>query len=316
MVKHFLRLSDHTREDLESLIEEGVAGKKDPTRFADRLRGKTLLMIFEKPSLRTRLSFEVGMTQMGGHAIFYSVKDSPLGKKETIADTARVASRMVDLVMARLNHHTDLAEFAEHASVPVINAMSDIAHPCQILSDLMTLRERWGRLDPGRKLAYFGDCCNNVTYSLMIGGLIFGFEVAVACPVGEEFEPEAWVLDEARSLAKSHGGSLRVTHDAREAAREADVLYTDSWMSYHIPKEKEPERIRALIPYQVNAEILALAKKAAVFMNCLPAWRGHEQTAEVIDGPRSIVFEQAENRLHAQKALMAWLAGSRNQVSA
>lgn len=306
-MKHFLRLSDHTPDDLQSMIESAIAIKKDPASAATEVAGKTLLMIFEKPSLRTRLSFEVGMTQMGGNAIFYSVKDSPLGRKESIDDTSKVASRMVDFVMARLNRHADLAEFAASASIPVINGMCDIAHPCQILSDLLTLRERWGTLDAGRRVAYVGDSCNNVTYSWIVGGIMMGFEVVVACPDTADTRPEAWILAEAAELSKRYGGSVRVVHDANEGVRDADVVYTDSWMSYHISPDEEQERLKLFMPFQVTSDVMSHAKPDAVFMNCLPANREQEQTADVIDGPQSIVFDQAENRLHAQKALLVWL---------
>ncbi len=306
-MKHFLRLSDHTRDDLQALVESAVGIKSNPASVANELAAKTLLMIFEKPSLRTRLSFEVGMTQMGGNAIFYSVKDSPLGRKESIEDTSKVSSRMVDFMMARLNRHSDLAELAKSASVPVINGMCDIAHPCQILSDLLTLRERWGSLEPGRRVAYVGDSCNNVTYSWIVGGIMMGFEVVVACPDTEETRPEAWILEEAAALSKQYGGSVRVVHDANEGVRDADVVYTDSWMSYHISPDEEQARLQLFLPFQVTADVMSHAKPDAVFMNCLPANRQQEQTAEVIDGPQSIVFDQAENRLHAQKALLVWL---------
>ena len=309
-MKHFLRLNHHSPDLLRELIEEGVRIKQKPQEYADRLAAKTLLMIFEKPSLRTRLSFEVGMTQMGGSAIFYSVKDSPLGRKESISDTSKVASRMVDLVMARLNRHADLADLAENSDVPVINGMCDIAHPCQILADFMTLRERWGGLPAGKKLTYVGDSCNNVTYSLMIGGAMMGFHVAVGCPDHADFKPEEWVCKEVDELLGQYGGALTITHDAEEAADGADVVYADSWMSYHVSPEEEAERIKMLQPYQVNSALMARASSDAVFMNCLPAKRGQEQTAEVIDGPQSIVFDQAENRLHAQKALVVHLAGT------
>ena len=179
-MRHFLRLTDVTPDELRDLVERGVEVKKDPSAARTLLSAKTLLMIFEKPSLRTRLSFEVGMTETGGSAIFYSVKDSPLGRKETIADTAKVASRMVSFVMARLNRHADLRELAEFSTIPVINGMCDIAHPCQMLSDLLTLRERWGDLSKGRRFVYFGDSCNNVTYSIMVGGAMLGLDVRIA----------------------------------------------------------------------------------------------------------------------------------------
>ncbi len=210
--------------------------------------------------------------------------------------------------MARVNKKEDVRELAKHSSVPVINALDDFAHPCQILADLQTMKEKGKNMEK-MKLAYFGDGHNNVTYDLMRAAGLIGFEIAVACPSGSEYAPEKEVVDEGIRLAKKSGAKITITHDAKEAARNADVLYTDSWMSYHIPKEKEAERVEIFMPYQITKEIMKLAKPDAIFMNCLPARRGYEQTAEVIDGPQSIVFDQAENRLHAQKALMLFLLG-------
>ncbi|MEW6743049.1 MAG: ornithine carbamoyltransferase [Planctomycetota bacterium] len=307
---HLTKLPDLGPELVARIVEDGERIKADPNAVRDAMQRKTLLMIFEKPSLRTRLSFEAGMTQMGGHAIFYSIKDSPLGKKESMADTAEVASRMVDAIMARLFEHKDLLELARHSRVPVINALTNHTHPCQALADLMTIREKKGRI-AGLKLAYFGDCFNNVTHSLLYAGALTGMHVTVACPQGKQYEPDPAVLDEACHLAARSGAALQVTHDPAEAAKKADVVYTDSWMSYHIPKEKEPERVAIFGHYQVNAAVMARAKRDAIFMNCLPAIRGMEQTAEVIDGPQSVVFDQAENRLHVQKALLVALIGSK-----
>jgi ornithine carbamoyltransferase len=271
---------------------------------------KTLLMIFEKPSLRTRLSFEAGMSQMGGHAIYYHTGTSPMGSgKESISDSVRTASRFVDIIMARLFSHTDLLEMAKFASVPVINALTDDSHPCQILADLQSIEEKKGRL-AGLRLAYLGDGFNNVTHSLMIGGTKMGMHVRVGSPAGADFSPRADVVKDCEKYAAESGGSVAVTADPVEAVRDADVVYTDSWMSYHIPKEQEEERIAKFMPYQVNGELMAHARPDAVFMNCLPAIRGCEQTAEVIDGPQSIVFDEAENRLHAQKAVMLTLCHS------
>lgn len=303
MTKHLLRVTDFSSETLANVLEQSRKIKKTPEAYAFQMARRTLLMIFEKPSLRTRLSFEAGMTQMGGHAIFYSSKDSPLGTKESIEDTAKVASRMCDVIMARLFSHEQVKKLAENSQVPVINALDDFEHPCQIVADLLTIKEKLGDL-AGKRLAYFGDANNNVTHSLMTGCSLAGMSTVVACPKGAEYEPLPEVLEEARKLATSHGQSVEVVHDAEVAARGADVLYTDSWMSYHIPKDQEEARVAIFKPYQVNSKLMDLANETAVFMNCLPALRGYEQTAEVIDGPQSIVFDQAENRLHAQKAIL------------
>ena len=263
-------------------------------------------MIFAKPSLRTRISFEVGMQQLGGHAIFYSIKDSPLGKKENIHDTAKTASRFVNLIAARVFKRQDVRDLAQHAEVPVINMLDDFAHPCQMMGDFLTIKEKKGRLD-NLKISYFGDAYNNVTYDLMRIAAIFGLTLDVACPVGSECTPEQEVLDEVSQISKETGAHINVIHDAFKAAKDSDVLYTDSWMSYGIPVEKEEERRKIFIPFQVNSQIMETAKPDAIFMNCLPAKRGYEQTAEVIDGPQSIVFDQAENRLHGQKGIMLFL---------
>jgi ornithine carbamoyltransferase len=303
---HLRNLNDFTKEELKKIIEKAIEIKKNPETYSTALKDKTLLMIFEKPSLRTRVSFEVGMTQLGGHAIFYSIKDSPLGKKESIEDTAKTASRYVDLIMARLYRQEDLDALAENSSVPVINALTDKYHPCQIISDLQTIKEKKGKLKE-IKLAYMGDCNNNVTHSLLLGCTMVGMNISVACPKGKEFEPQKEVIEKAKENAKETGSKIEVLHNAQEAAKDADVIYTDSWMSYHIPEEKKEERIEIFKPFQVNEELMSKAKKNAVFMNCLPAIRGMEQTKEVIDGKQSIVFDQAENRLHAQKAIMLYL---------
>ncbi len=302
-MKQLVDLTDLSKEVILSVLERADDMKKNPLKYAESLRGKSLLMIFDKASLRTRVSFEVGMTQMSGHGIYYNVSTSPLGKKETMADTAKTASRYVDLIMARIGPHEDMIELAKESTVPVINAMTNFAHPCQILADLMTIREKKGELE-GVKLAYFGDSNNNVTHSLMFGGAIMGLNVMVACPEGADYEPLPEVLSKCRELAAASGGSVAVTHDPTEAVKDADVVYTDSWMSYHIPADEKEARIELFKPYQVNAELMSHAKNDAVFMNCLPAMREMEQTADVVDGPQSIVFDQAENRLHAQKSLM------------
>lgn len=289
--------------DMKEIIDKAMEIKADPKKFSSVMKDKTLLMIFDKPSLRTRVSFEAGMTQMGGHAIYYDVATSPLGRKETMADTAKTASRYVDLIMARIGDHKDIEELARQSDVPVINAMTNFSHPCQIAADLQTIKEKKGRLE-GLKLAFMGPGDNNVTHSMIYGCALVGIDIHVGCPKSDR--PKEDVIKEAEGLGK---GKVVITHDAENAAKDADVIVTDSWMSYHIPPEQKEERKKIYMPYQVNADLMKQAKKDAIFMNCLPAMRGMEQTAEVIDGPQSVVFDEAENRLHAQKAIMMKLLG-------
>jgi ornithine carbamoyltransferase len=310
-MKHLITLENWSTADLAELIDLADRVKAKPAEYQDAMRRRTLLMIFEKPSLRTRVSFETGVTQMGGHAIFYDLAHSPLSAgKENVADLVRVVSRYVDIIMGRLFEQAHIEEMARLASVPVINALTNYEHPCQILADLQTIREKKGALK-GLTLAYLGDGNNNVTHSLLFGCAKFGIDIRVGCPKGEEYEPLDTVLASARKFAKKSGSSVVVTADAAEAARGADVVYTDSWMSYHIPQHKQESRVKVFTPYQVNAKLMKLAKKDAIFMNCLPALRGYEQTADVIDGPQSVVFDQAENRLHIQKAIMLRLLDAR-----
>jgi len=307
---HLISLKEWSPATIRAVLDLAVKVKANPEQYYDAMYRKTLLMIFEKPSLRTRLSFEAGMTQMGGHAIYYHTGSSPMGSgKETVRDSVLAASRFVDVIMARLFKHEDLLEMAEHATVPVINALTDDSHPCQILADLQAIEEKKGALN-GLKLAYLGDGFNNVTHSLMYGGTKMGMHVSVGSPSGVNFSPRTDVVADCDAFSKESGGSVFVTDNAQEAIKDADVVYTDSWMSYHIPKDQEEERIAKFMPYQVNAELMTHAKPDAIFMNCLPAIRGCEQTAEVIDGPQSIVFDEAENRLHAQKAVILSLCNA------
>jgi ornithine carbamoyltransferase len=306
MIRNLLKVSDFSKEECERVINKSIEIKKNPKKFRSSLEGETLLMLFEKPSLRTRISFETGMQQLGGHAIFYSIKDSPLGKKENISDTARVASRFVNIIAARVYKRQDVWDLAKYADVPVINMLDDYAHPCQILGDFQTIKEKRGSLE-NFKLAYFGDGFNNVTYELMRMCAIYGLRMDVACPNNPEYSPEQSVLDEVSELSKNTGADVKVVNDALEAAKETDVIYTDSWMSYGIPSDQEEKRKKAFMPYQVTSSIMEAANSDATFMNCLPAMREYEQTAEVIDGPQSVVFDQAENRLHIQKAIMLFL---------
>ncbi len=306
-MKHLISLKDWSAEEITDVLRLAAAVKADPLQYAQALNRQTLLMIFEKPSLRTRISFETGMSQLGGHAIYYDMSTSPMGGgKETIADSIKVISRMCDLVMARLFKHRNIQEMAAHAAIPVINALTDHTHPCQILADLQTIQEKKGRLK-GLTLAFLGDGFNNVTHSLMYGCTKLGMHIRIGSP--ETQKPAVDVTDDCTKFAAASGCELVVTDDPAEAVRDADVVYTDSWMSYHIPKEEEEARVKLFTPYQVNERLIAQADADAIFMNCLPALRGYEQTAGVIDGPQSVVFDEAENRLHAQKAVMLKLCG-------
>lgn len=306
-MNHLSSLTDWSPEQLRAVLRRAADLKADPIAFADAAARKVLFMIFEKPSLRTRVSFETGIARMGGHAINYDVSTSPLGAgKESLSDTIKVVSRYADLIVARLYKHADLREMIANAGVPVINGLTDYSHPCQIMADLLTITEHKGALE-GTTLCFLGDGNNNVTHSLLFGCAMAGMNIRVGCPAGGEFEPLPEVMKKARELAEPNGGEVVVTHDAREAVRGADVVYTDSWMSYHIDPAELDDRVAEFMPYQVTAELMGLADPEAVFMNCLPAARGYEQTAEVIDGPRSVVFDQAENRMHAQNAVMLHL---------
>ncbi|MBC8207092.1 MAG: ornithine carbamoyltransferase [Kiritimatiellales bacterium] len=306
-MKHLISLKDWSPEAILEVLDLAVKVKAAPGQYADVLKQKTLLMIFEKPSLRTRISFEAGMTQLGGHAIYYDMSTSPMGGgKETIEDSIKVISRMCDMVMARLFKHEDILEMAKHATVPVINALTNNSHPCQILADLLTIQEKKGDLK-GLTLAYLGDGYNNVTHSLMYGCTKLGMNIRVGSPEG--YMPAVEVTEQCAEFAKESCSSMLITDDPAEAVKGADVVYTDSWMSYHIPKDEEAARIEVFTPYQVNEALMAQAAADAIFMNCLPALRGAEQSAGVIDGPQSVVFDEAENRLHAQKAVMLKLFG-------
>ena len=297
--RDFLNISDFDGVELESILD-GAARLKLALRSGrphPLLPGTTLAMIFEKPSLRTRTTFEAGMTQLGGHAIDLAQEHLQIGVRETIEDVGRNLCRWVDAIMARVFDHAVLERLAESSTVPVVNGLSDRSHPCQIIADLMTLRERKGSLE-GVKLAYVGDG-NNVTNSLLAAAPRLGLAMACACPAG--YEPDQHLLANA-----SDGGGSVLVDDPIEAVTDADAIYTDTWISMGQESETQ-ERIALFRPYQVNAEVMAAAKPDAVFMHCLPAHRGQEVTDEVIDGPQSVVFDQAENRLHAQKSLLIHL---------
>jgi ornithine carbamoyltransferase len=296
--RHFTRVADWSRDELLATLDLADDLKERQERREEHhlLPGRTLAMIFQKPSTRTRVSFEVGMAQLGGHALYLAASDLQLGRGETLRDTATVLSRYVDGIMIRTFAQDDVEELARHASVPVINGLTDSAHPCQALADVMTIRERLGRLE-GIRVAYFGDG-NNVCASLMVACAKLGADFVAATPEG--YEPER----EAIELAREAGGSIELTHDPGEAARGADVLYTDVWTSMGQDEERE-QRLRDLGGFGIDADLVRLAAEDAIVLHCLPAHYGEEITEDVLYGPRSAVWDQAENRLHAQKALLA-----------
>lgn len=306
--KNLLSITDLTQKKLRTVLNLAINLKREYRRAGKPktlLAGKTLIMIFEKPSLRTRLSFEIGMTQLGGHAIYLAPSDIGLGVRESVSDVAKVASRMGDIIMARTFKHRTVAELARHSHVPVINGLSDLEHPCQILADLLTILEHKGTLT-GLKFAFVGDGDNNVTHSLALASGILGIHFSVASPKG--YEMLSKVAQTANKLAKASGGSILHTTDPVRAVMGADIVYTDTWVSMGDETQKL-KRLKVFAPYQVTQKLMSHAKQSALFMHDLPAYRENEVTTEVIDGPQSIVFDQAENRLHAQKALMVYLLG-------
>lgn len=299
-VRHFLTLLDFSTDELKGLLSRAHALKAMHRRGETHLplQYKTLAMIFEKASTRTRVSFETGMTQLGGHALFLSPRDSQLGRGEPVADTARVISAMVDAVMIRAHRHDMVETFAAHSRVPVINALTDLHHPCQLLADMQTYEEHRGSI-VGRTVAWLGDG-NNVCQSYVHAAERFDFTLRIACPEGDA--PDSAILAEA-------GSRVEILRDPRAAVAGADLVVTDVWASMGQEAE-QGERSARFTPYQVDARLMELAKPDALFMHCLPAHRGEEVTAEVIDGPQSVVWDEAENRLHAQKALLEFLVTS------
>jgi len=300
--KSLASLYDLTREEIEEILKTSESLKFQLLRGEEHslLKGKTLAMIFEKPSTRTRVSFEVGMWQLGGYALYLNAIDLQLGRGETIADTAQTLSRYVNGIMARVFAHQTILDLVKYSRVPVINGLSDFTHPCQGLADLFTIYEKKGRLRD-LKLAYVGDG-NNVAHSLLYGCSKVGMNITLACP--KEYEPNAGVVSKAKEEAKKSGCKVKVTNDPKEAVSKADIIYTDVWASMGKEKERE-KRIKMLKPYQVNSKLIRGAKEDYLFMHCLPAHRGEEVTDEVADSKNSVIFDQAENRLHTQKALMA-----------
>jgi len=300
--RDFISLNNFTAEEITHMIDVAIALKKQRQAGVAHpvLQGKTLAMIFTKSSTRTRVSFEVGMYQLGGSALFLSSRDVQIGRGEPIQDTARVLSRMVDGIMIRTFSHQEVIDLAHYSSVPVINGLSDYLHPTQVLADLMTIKEYKGTIK-GLKLTYIGDG-NNVANSLLLGGTKMGMHIVIASPQGYQPVPEIMAM--AGENAVLSGGSASVMEDPLEAARNADILYTDVWASMGQEEEAETRK-RVFASYQINSNILRVADPKAIVMHCLPAHRGEEITDEVMEGPRSVVFDEAENRLHAHKAIMA-----------
>ncbi len=301
--RDFVSLRDFSAEEIWQIVETARAMKlRLKAGMEDRpLEGKTLGMIFTKPSTRTRISFEVGIWQLGGVGLFLSAQELQLRRGETIEDTARVLSRYLDGIMIRTYAHQDVVDLAKHSSIPVINGLTDLLHPCQAASDLLTIWEKLGRVR-GVKFAFTGDGNNNMVHSLLFAGAKVGMDVRVASPEG--FHPDPEIVAQAQEDAARTGAEILITDDAREAVEGADVVYADVWTSMGQEDGKE-ERLRVLMPYQVNGDLWKHVGEGAVFMHCLPAHREEEVTADVIDGPMSVVFDQAENRMHLQKAIMA-----------
>lgn len=309
MSKDLISIHDLSAGAVSALLGLAAEVKAEPRRFATALSGKSLGMLFEKSSTRTRVSFEVGMFQLGGQALFLSARDIQLGRGEPISDTAAVLSRYLDGVMARTFAHQKVLDLAAHGSIPVINGLTDDLHPCQALTDYFTLGEIFGGMDrlAGRKIAYVGDG-NNMAHSLLHGAPKVGMNIAVATPKG--YEVQDAYLDNARRDAETAGTSVETTHDPRAAVAGASCVYTDVWASMGQEEEAE-ERLKAFEGFTVDAELMAAAAPEAVFLHCLPAHRGEEVAAAVADGPQSRIFDQAENRLHVQKAIMVELMGDR-----
>ena len=304
--RHILSVSDLNPEEIWQIINAALNFKArfySGERIIPLKKGKTVLMIFQKPSTRTRISFEQAMVQLGGHVISLNWNEMQLGRGETIADTARVVSRYVDGVVARVYRHEDLVELARHSTVPVINALSDLEHPCQALSDMMTIYEKKGRLK-GLTLAFVGDGSDNVLHSLLIAAASLGLNVKVGTPKG--YDPDPQILAKAKERAENTDSLIEIVRSPEDAVKGADIVYTDVWVSMGQETEKE-KRIKDLEPFRVGKKLMDLASRDSIFMHCLPAHRGLEVTDEVIDGPHSVVWDQAENRLHVQKALLSFI---------
>lgn len=303
--RDFLQLSDFSTDEILYMLEvaQELKAEQKLGKPHNYLNGKVLGMIFEKSSTRTRVSFEVGMLQLGGHAIFLSSRDLQLGRGESISDTAKVLSRYVDAIMIRTFSHESVEELAEHATIPVINGLTDLQHPAQVMADLLTILEHKGKL-AGLKLCYVGDGNNNMAHSLMEGAVKVGMDFSIASPPG--YLPNGKITEKAIKAGKQTGSTVTVTNNPEEAMKDADVVVTDVWTSMG-QEEETAQRLQVFQPFQVNEELCKLAKPDYLFLHCLPAHRGEEVSAGVIDGPHSAVFDEAENRLHAQKAILKLL---------
>ena len=310
LTKDLLDVAAVSRAEVESLLTLAAELKEKQHRGIAHplLEGKTLGLLFQKPSTRTRVSFEAGMNQLGGHALVLPMADIQLSRGESVADTARVLSRYLDGIVIRTYDHATVEEWAREATMPVINGLTDLSHPCQALSDVLTIQEKKGRLK-GIKIAYVGDG-NNVANSLIEAAAKMGMTIALGCPSG--YQPDQHVVDVARIEAARTGAVIEVGHDPHVAVKEADVIYADVWISMGRERE-QARRLKVLAPYQVNSRLVGRAKPDAIVMHCLPAHRGEEITAEVLDGPQSVIIDQAENRLHMQKAILTKLLGKKGQ---
>jgi ornithine carbamoyltransferase len=302
--KNLISINDLSQEEVAQILETAEIMKLRHYSHEEQplLKGKVLGMIFQKPSLRTRVSFEAGMIQLGGAAIYLGPEDIKLGQREATKDIAQVLSRYVDGIMARTFSHEIILELANYSSVPVINGLSDLLHPCQILGDLLTIKEKKGRLS-NLKLAYLGDG-NNVAHSLLFGAVKVGMDIVLATP--SNYEPKSEIVEQAKKDAKKMGSKVEIIHNPLKAAEEADIIYTDVWTSMGFEKERDTRK-DVFRPYQINQDLVNRAKDDVIILHCLPAHRGEEITDEVIDGPHSVVIDQAENRLHVQKAILALL---------
>jgi len=307
-LQHLISVHDLTPDEINEIFDLSAKLKQYLKEGKEHkyLKGKTLGMLFSKSSTRTRVSFEVGMYQLGGYPLFLSANEIQLGRGESIYDTAQVLSRYVDGIMIRTYSHQDVIDLAKYSTIPVINGLTDLMHPCQALADLFTIYEKKGRLK-GLKLAYIGDG-NNMAHSLLHGCAKVGMDISIATPQGYECDPV--IVEEAKKDAEISGSNIFITNDPVEAIRNADVVYTDTWVSMGQEAEKE-KRLEIFRPYQVNKDLFALSKSDSIFLHCLPAYRGYEVTEDVIDGPNSVVFDEAENRLHVQKAIMVKLMGNK-----
>lgn len=305
-MNHLLSLNDLTTEEIHDLLKLAEKLKKQTKEGIQHhiLKGKTLGMIFSKSSTRTRVSFEVGMYQLGGYSLFLSSNDIQIGRGESIYDTANVLSRYIDGIMIRTFKQSDVDDLAKYGTIPVINGLTDEMHPCQILADLQTIYEHKGKLE-GLKLAYIGDG-NNVAHSLLHGCAKTGMDIAIASPEG--YECGSIFIDEAKEAARLTGSKILLTQDPVEAIADADVVYSDTWISMG-QEEQKAEKLKIFMPYQINSGLYSKASENAIFLHCLPAYRGYEVTEDIIDGPQSVIFDEAENRLHAQKAVLATLMG-------